>query len=55
MPDTKVTSKGLIEEGGEVRDRPVAGSVDSLFGFLHRPGVPSHSVEGIVQGRWRTG
>lgn len=37
----------LIEEGGEVRVRPVAGSVESLFGFLRRPGAPSLSVEEI--------
>jgi len=37
----------LIDEGGEVRVRPVAGSVESLFGLLHRPGAPSRSVEEI--------
>lgn len=37
----------LIEEGGEVRVRPVAGSVEALFGSLHRPGAPSRPVEEI--------
>lgn len=47
MPVKKVASKGLIEEEGEGRSRPVSGSVESLFGFLRRPGAPSHSVEEI--------
>lgn len=37
----------LIEEGGEVRVRPVVGSVEALFGFLRRPGSPARSIEEI--------
>ncbi len=37
----------LIDEGGEVRVRPVAGSVEGLFGLLRRPGAPPRSLEEI--------
>ena len=34
-----------IDEHGEVRVRPLTGSVEDLFGLLYRPGSPSRSVE----------
>lgn len=37
----------VIEEGGEVRVRPVTGSVEALFGILHRPGAPPLSTAEI--------
>lgn len=37
----------LIDEGGEVRVRPVAGAIEALFGLLRRPGAPALSVEDI--------
>ena len=37
----------LIGDGGEVRVRPVAGSVEVLFGLLRRPGAPPRSTAEI--------
>ena len=44
----------LIAENGEVQVRPVAGSVEALFGMLRRPGTPARSVEEMdaEMGRW---
>lgn len=37
----------LIDEGGAVRVRPVAGTVTALFGLLRRPGVGARTPEEI--------
>jgi AbrB family looped-hinge helix DNA binding protein len=37
----------VIDEAGEVRLRPLRGSVKKLFGLLHRPGLPALSIEDI--------
>jgi hypothetical protein len=44
----------LVEECGEVRVRPVMGSLKDLFGLLRRPGTSPRSVEEIDEGiaRW---
>lgn len=39
----------LIDEGGEVRVRPVAGSVGALFEFLRSLGSPARSLEEIEE------
>ena len=39
-----------IDRDGEVRVRPVTGSVEELFGMLRRPGAPSRSLEDIDEG-----
>lgn len=39
-----------IGRDGEVRVRPMTGSVDALFGMLRRPGVPPRSLEDIDEG-----
>jgi antitoxin PrlF len=39
-----------IDREGEVRVRPVTGSVEELFGLLRRPGAPPRSLEEIDQG-----
>jgi AbrB family looped-hinge helix DNA binding protein len=36
-----------IDEHGEVRVRPLTGSVEDLFGLLYRPESPPRSVEEI--------
>lgn len=36
-----------IERDGEVRVRPVTGSMDELFGMLRRPGAPVRSLRAI--------
>lgn len=40
----------LIDEGGEVRVRPVPGSVEAFFGLLRRLEVPARSVQEIDEG-----
>ena len=44
----------LLEEDGEVRLRPLTGSVEALFGMLHRPGSPPRSAEEIDEAIART-
>lgn len=39
-----------IQRDGDVRVRPVTGSVEELFGMLRRPGAPSRSLEEIDDG-----
>ena len=39
-----------IQRDGDVRVRPVTGSVEELFGMLRRPGAPSRSLEEIEEG-----
>lgn len=39
-----------IGRDGEVRVRPVTGSVEELFGMLRRPGASSRSLEEIDEG-----
>lgn len=39
-----------IDRGGEVRVRPVTGSVEDLFGMLRRPGAAGRSLDEIDQG-----
>lgn len=39
-----------IGRDGEVRVRPMTGSVEELFGMLRRPGAPSRSLEQIDEG-----
>ena len=36
-----------IDRDGEVRVRPLTGSVEELFGMLRRPGAPARSLEEI--------
>jgi antitoxin PrlF len=40
----------VIDRDGEVRVRPVTGSVEELFGMLRRPGSPLRSHEEIDEG-----
>ncbi|MFL6199504.1 MAG: AbrB/MazE/SpoVT family DNA-binding domain-containing protein [Thermoanaerobaculia bacterium] len=39
-----------IGRDGEVRMRPMTGSVEELFGMLRRPGMPPRSLEEIDEG-----
>ena len=39
-----------IGRDGEVRVRPMTGSVEELFGMLRRPGTPPRSLEEIDEG-----
>lgn len=39
-----------IRRDGDVRVRPVTGSVEELFGMLRRPGTPSRSLEEVEEG-----
>lgn len=39
-----------IDRDGEVRVRPVTGSVEELFGMLRRPGARARSLEEIDEG-----
>lgn len=39
-----------IERDGEVRVRPVTGSVEEMYGMLRRPGIPARSLEEIDEG-----
>lgn len=39
----------LIDESGEVRVRPVAGSVEAFFEFLRGLGSPARSLEEIEE------
>ena len=39
-----------IDREGEVRVRPMTGTVEELFGMLRRPGAPSRSLEEIDEG-----
>jgi antitoxin PrlF len=39
-----------IDRTGEVRVRPVTGSVEELFGMLRRPGSQRRSLEQIDEG-----
>jgi bifunctional DNA-binding transcriptional regulator/antitoxin component of YhaV-PrlF toxin-antitoxin module len=39
-----------IDRQGEVRVRPVTGSVEELFGMLRRPGAQPRSLEDIDEG-----
>lgn len=40
----------VVDGDGEVRMRPVTGSVEELFGMLRRPGAPARSLEEIGEG-----
>jgi AbrB family looped-hinge helix DNA binding protein len=39
-----------IDRDGEVRVRPLAGSVEELFGMFRRPDAPSRSLKQIGEG-----
>lgn len=39
-----------IQRDGDVKVRPVTGSVAELFGMLRRPGTPPKSLEEIEEG-----
>ncbi len=39
-----------IDRDGEVRVRPMTGSVEDLFGMLRRPGTPARSLQEIDEG-----
>lgn len=39
-----------IERDGEVRVRPVTGSVEEMFGMLRRPDITARSLEEIEEG-----
>lgn len=40
----------VIDQEGDVRVRPVTGSVEELFGMLRRPGAPLRALEEIDEG-----
>lgn len=39
----------LIDEGGEVRVRPVAGTVEAFLELLQGLGAPAHSLEEVEE------
>lgn len=40
----------VIKAGGEVHLRPAAGSIQDLFGMLHRPDIPPRTIEEMREG-----